>query len=115
MTEFFFTEPKYKGSLLQWKEMKSTETKKSLELSCSILCDIKDADFRTDKLKEVLMPVAEKMPSSDGKIDRGKLLWPLRVSLTGREKSPGPFEIAEILGKEETLERIKKAEKLVKK
>ena len=115
MTEFFFIEPKYKSSLLQWKEMKGAETKKSLELSCSILCDIKEGDFQVDKLKEVLMSTAEKMPSSDGKIDRGKMLWPLRVALTGREKSPGPFEIAEILGREETIKRIKKAQELVKK
>jgi len=57
------------------------------------------------------MPAAEKFGSGD----RGKMLWPLRVALTGREKSPGPFEIAEILEKEETLARIKAAQKLVKK
>jgi len=37
------------------------------------------------------------------------LLWPLRVALTGKKTSAGPFEIAEILGKEKTLKRIKEA------
>ena len=115
MTEFFFIQPKYKSNLLRWKEMKSAEIKKFLESAYSILCDVKEADFEADKLKEILMSAAEKMLSPDGKIDRGKLLWPLRVSLTGREKSPGPFEIAEILGREETLKRIKNAQELIKK
>ena len=37
----------------------------------------------------------------------GDTLWPMRVALTGREKSPGPFEVAEVLGKEESLKRLK--------
>ncbi|MDP2930584.1 MAG: glutamate--tRNA ligase, partial [bacterium] len=57
----------------------------------------------------------EKCLSTDGKTDRGRLLWPLRVALSGREKSPGPFEIAEILGKEKTLKRIEQAKKILKK
>ena len=44
---------------------------------------------------------------------RGEVLWPLRVSLSGRKASPGPFEIAEILGKAETLLRLQKAIKLI--
>lgn len=46
--------------------------------------------------------------------DRGYLLWPFRVSLTGKEATAGPFEIAEILGKEKTIKRIKEARGLVK-
>ena len=40
---------------------------------------------------------------------RGELLWPLRVALSGKEASPGPFEIMEVLGKEESIKRIKHA------
>ncbi len=36
-------------------------------------------------------------------------LWPLRVALTGRAASPGPFEVAWALGKERTLEQIDSA------
>jgi nondiscriminating glutamyl-tRNA synthetase len=46
--------------------------------------------------------------------DRGRLLWPLRVALTGKKASPGPFEIAEILEKERVLKRIKYAQKITK-
>lgn len=114
MTEFFFLEPKYKAGLLAWKEMKKSEIIKSLELSYSILCDVEADDFRAEKLKEILMPEAEKCLSKEGKIDRGRLLWPLRVALSGREKSPGPFEIAGILGKETVLKRIKQARNILK-
>lgn len=37
---------------------------------------------------------------------RGAVLWPLRYTLSGRDKSPDPFTLAAILGKEETLSRI---------
>jgi len=37
---------------------------------------------------------------------RGELLWPLRVALSAKEASPGPFEIMDVLGKEETLKRL---------
>lgn len=43
---------------------------------------------------------------------RGKVLWPMRVALTGKEKSPDPFTVAEILGKEETLKRLRYAQSL---
>lgn len=46
--------------------------------------------------------------------DRGWLLWPLRVALSGKKASAGPFEIAEVLGKEKTLQRIKQAKQKIK-
>ncbi len=98
MVEFFFKEPKYKASLLKWKNMKKKEIKESLNKLKEILSKSKIGDAKKRLLKME---------------DRGKLLWPLRVALTGREKSPEPFEIAEILGKKEVLKRIKKAEDLL--
>lgn len=40
----------------------------------------------------------------------GQLLWPLRAILTGREYSPGAFEVATVLGKEEVMKRVKGAQ-----
>ena len=45
--------------------------------------------------------------------NRGELLWPLRATLTGAQKSPSPFEVAWVLGKNESLERIAKAISLI--
>jgi len=44
---------------------------------------------------------------------RGELLWPLRVALSGKEASAGPFDILSILGREKSLNRIKSAKKLL--
>lgn len=38
----------------------------------------------------------------------GQVLWPLRVALTGKEFSPGAFEMTEILGLEKAIARIEK-------
>ena len=54
------------------------------------------------------------MPEAEEMGDRGRLLWPLRVALTGKAASAGPFDIADILGKEKTIKRIKEARDLVK-
>jgi len=61
------------------------------------------------------MPEAEKFSREIRKEmgDRGYILWPFRVALTGKEASAGPFEIAEILGREKTIKRIKEARGLL--
>ena len=43
----------------------------------------------------------------EGKL--GKVMMPLRAALTGRDKSPSLFHAAEVLGKEETIKRIRAA------
>jgi len=108
LTEFFFKEKlEYDKSLLKWGEMSDKEIKNSLEKLEKILAKINPAKWTKENLENNLMPEAEKMG------DRGKLFWPLRVALTGKEASAGPFEIAEILGKEKTLKRIKEAKEKI--
>jgi len=107
--KFFFELPTYDKALLKWKEMTDEKIKESLAVSKKLLAEISDENFTAENIKSILMSEAEKMPSlSRGKAlrDRGELLWPLRVALAGQKNSPPPFEIAEILGKEEILERI---------
>ena len=37
----------------------------------------------------------------------GTVLWPMRIAISGQESTPGgAFEIAYLLGKEETLRRL---------
>ncbi len=105
LTNFFFKDKlEYDKNLLRWGEMTDKEIIKSLDKSEKILSKIKTENWGTkENLESSLMPEAERMG------DRGKLLWPLRVALTGKEASAGPFEIAEILGKEKTIKRIKEA------
>jgi len=104
LTDFFFKEKlEYEKELLKWGEMPEKEIALSLDKLEKILSKIETDGWTKENLERILMPEAERIG------DRGKLLWPLRVVLTGKEASAGPFEIAEILGKEKTLKRIKHA------
>lgn len=108
LAEFFFKDKlKYSAGLLKWKNMTKKEIKDVLDKCEKLLSEIKEKDFAAKKLEKILMPEAEKTG------DRGTLLWPLRVALTGKEASPGPFETAEILGKRRVLKRIREARKEV--
>lgn len=80
-----------------------------------LLSSIREEEWTKSKLSEVLIPESEKFSQElRNKKDMGYLLWPLRVSLTGKKASAGPFEIGEILGKKKTLERLKWAKGLLK-
>ncbi len=57
--------------------------------------------FRADSLEHDLRKVAE-----TAAINPGKLIHPLRLGLTGRSASPGLFEVMELLGKEEVMQRL---------
>jgi glutamyl/glutaminyl-tRNA synthetase len=106
----------YDGGLLKWKNMTDKEIKQSLDKSFKILHKIREEEFTKENLEKILMPEAENFAKEIKKPvpDRGFLLWPLRVALTGKSASAGPFEIAEILGREKTLKRIKEARELIK-
>ena len=101
LTDFFFVEKlQYDKKILAWKEMGDREVKASLDHSAKTLSVAKKFDKKS--LEELLVAEAQKFNSKN----RGYLLWPLRVALSGKEASASPFEIAEILGKERTLQRI---------
>ncbi len=52
----------------------------------------------------IVAAIEQALPASGFK--KGQVLWPLRVMLTGREYSPGAYEVAELLGKSETMKRL---------
>ena len=94
--------------MLKWKQYLDKDIEKALGTVEQILSLIPDADWTKEVIGELLLKEAEKVG------DRGYLLWPMRVALTGKQASPGPFEVAEALGKEKALERIKNAISMVK-
>jgi len=114
LVDFFFKEKiEFDKSLLEWNEMSDKELKASLDRSVKVLSGIKEEDFNIAKLTNVLLEEAEKFGQKiKGTGDRGYLLWPLRVALTGKKSSASPFEIAEIIGKEKTLKRLEQAKEL---
>lgn len=103
---YFFTKPNIQDeNMIIWKSLKDDaeglpKSKQYLAEVCDILSNLED-DKWSDKeaIKDVIWPLTDKY-------GRGEVLWPLRVSLSGREKSPDPFELCFILGKEEVLRRI---------
>ncbi len=102
--DFFFKEKlEYYKDLLKWKDMSNDDVKDVLDKLEEILSGLELDKFDKENLEKVLMLEAEKRK------DRGELLWPLRAALSGKKASPSPFEIAEILGKQKTLQRIKAA------
>ncbi len=89
---FFFELPEYPAKLLIWDKTSHEDTLDNLQ---SVFPLVKDFTRVNDKI----MALAETR-------GRGEVLWPLRVALSGQVASPGPFEIIEVLGKEETLRRL---------
>ncbi len=96
---FFVEVADYRPELLVWKNSTKEKTLSCLKEAEKITSAVLSDDFTKAKLEKALMPAADAA-------GRGEFLWPLRVSLSGLEKSPGPFEIMETLGKKESLNRI---------
>lgn len=108
LTDFFFKKDLvYDKNLLIWRDMDEKGVKESLDKAEKILSKIKNEEWNKENIERILLAETEKT----GK--RGEMLWPLRVALTGKQASAGPFEIADVLGRDKTLSRIKKAKELL--
>lgn len=92
LADFFFELPDYDKQLLIWKESSEQKILENLKEVEKILSK-KEAETGIMKFAEVQ--------------GRGEVLWPLRVALSGKSASPGPFDIIKILGPKESLRRIK--------
>lgn len=97
--------PQYDKSALLWKKDPNEQnTLKHLEEVRKIISGLNidegtPVQAKAEAVKNALWSYAE----SAGK---GNVLWPLRMSLTGQDKSPDPFISSAILGREESLSRI---------
>ncbi len=100
---FFFTEElSYDGALLNWKQNTEEMTKEALTRSYKILAALLESEWeKREVLEKILLEAAGEK--------RGDFLWPLRVALTGAERSPSPFDVAWVLGKEVSLKRLESA------
>lgn len=98
---FAFCTPEVSVESIKWK--KDEQAKDALPRLQKASALLADADFtNAGTIKTALWNYAEE-------VGRGDLLWPLRVALTGMERSPDPFMCAFIIGREETLLRINNA------
>ncbi|MDD5099275.1 MAG: glutamate--tRNA ligase, partial [Candidatus Colwellbacteria bacterium] len=92
----------YEADSLHFKDKKDS-TKKNLEKILALIELSDTEDFANADLIEKLL--ANTVDSEA----KGEWLWPLRVALSGRKASPGPYEIMSAIGKEESIVRVRKA------
>lgn len=97
---FFITRPTLAKEKILWKDDEPSVALRHLMRVKEMLAA---ADISSpDAVKSALMPYAE----TEGK---GNVLWPLRMSLSGQEKSVDPFTIIYVLGKDESIARLEQA------
>ena len=101
--DFFLKTPEYSKEKLIYKNTPAEKISQNLRLALDGLEKINENDFNVENIKNELMNIANSLES------RGELLHPVRYALSGQDKSPDPFVIASIIGKNETLSRLQKA------
>jgi glutamyl-tRNA synthetase len=102
--DFFQELPEYDIAMYTHKKMK-TNSENSLVVLQEMLPRLESMDaFDGAAIEKVCKEyIAEK------EIKNGVCLWPLRTAVSGKQMTPGgAYEIMEILGKEESLARIRK-------
>lgn len=98
---YFFAQPELISENLVWKEDSRDLTKSYMNDVLKMLESYQES-WDSTSMKELLFPYAEEK-------GKGSVLWPLRYALSGRDKSPDPFTLLEVLGKKESIQRLTKA------
>ncbi len=104
LVDFFQKLPEYDASMYEHKKMKTTKVS-SLEVLKELYSVLEEqTDYSNDALYQLLISFVEKKGCKNGYV-----LWPVRTAVSGKQMTPaGATEIMEIIGKEETLDRIRK-------
>lgn len=101
--DFYVHEPEPDPTGLVWKKDPAPERAGDrLRHVRTVLAGLPDDEFTYDATRAALEPFAE----IEGK---GNVLWPLRYALSGKERSPDPFLLLEVLGRSRSLSRIDRA------
>jgi len=99
---YLWEDPSYDSGLLIWKENTRDDANHALE-------EIGELINKNSLSIESLDELAKK----DFDNARGRVYWPLRVALSGSKTSPGPLEIAGVIGKDASINRLNKAIELL--
>lgn len=105
-SEFFFTDRlDYSGVKLSWKDHPESEAVERLKASRKWIEELtQDQEFDS---KAIETSIKDKLQAQGW--GNGDTLWPLRVALSGAEKSPSPFELLATYGQKKSLARIDEA------
>ncbi len=109
--DFFDELPEYDTEMYVHKKMKTTK-ESSLEVLKDLLPRLEALDdYSIAGVEKTLMGYIEEKG-----IKNGQGLWPVRTAVSGKQMTPGgAYEIMEILGKEESVRRVKKAIEMLEK
>ncbi len=110
--DFFYELPEYDLAMYTHKKMKTNSevALSSLEVILPVLESISEENWTIDSLHEIVLEKVKELG-----LKNGQMLWPIRTALTGKQFTPGgAFEAADVLGKEESLTRIRKGISLLK-
>lgn len=100
--DLYLEQPKIAKEQLYWKtEQDTTAIARRLQKVLELVEGLQPVNT-PDEVKTALWGYAEE----EG---RGQVLWPTRVALSGKEKSPDPFTLISQLGRDESIARIKNA------
>lgn len=111
LIDFLEELPEYSTDLYVHKKMKSTvETSlDNLEKALPVLESIDEEHWTMDNIHDKIFELIKSL-----EIKNGQMLWPLRTALSGKPSTPGgAFEIAILIGREESLKRVKKGIELL--
>lgn len=103
LTKFLYADCGVRTDLLINPKMKIeslSDARESLMLGRSVIESFEHLDDM-EAIKSVMILRIQEAGKKNGQV-----LWPIRVALSGEEFSPGAFELAHILGKDESLRRI---------
>lgn len=105
LIDFFEEVPEYDSSMYCHKKMKTTE-----ETALTVLKEVLPVlEAQEDYTNDPLFASLSEFVKEKG-YKNGYVMWPLRTAVSGKQMTPaGATEIMEIIGKEETLKRIKAA------
>jgi len=96
--------PDYDKQLLTHEKMGVDLNQAEMSLKSGLIKLENMSDWSQNSLEEGLMETVVEIG-----VKNGQLLWPMRAALSGQQFSPGVFELAWALGKEESINRIKTA------
>jgi glutamyl-tRNA synthetase len=102
LVDFLESLPEYDIELYVHKKMKTNyeNSLSSLQMCYPVLKELED--FSLESVRDTITALIEKLG-----VKNGVVLWPLRTALSGKKFTPGgAFEIADLIGKEESLKRI---------
>ena len=98
-SKYLFQDPTVPENMLVWKTDTLENAKMHIAKARELLAGVQE--WNLESIKDAVMPYATE-------VGKGNVLWPMRVALSGQERSPDPFEIASIIGKDATLRRLQK-------